>query len=94
MGQGISTALPAAVADELEADWDRVTVKQGEGVDTKIPGLKYGAIIHCPVFEGKLISVDSSDALAMPGVEKVVEIPRFDVPYGSIGGVAVVKKQW
>ena len=204
MGQGISTALPAAVADELEADWDRVTVKQGEGnadkygpqdtggsqsinkmftpmreagataklmlvaaaakvwsadqkdlyaeshfvvnkhngeklgfgelssiaatmsvpekpalkdkaafkyigkpitrhnlgdivrgqltygVDTKIPGLKYGAIIHCPVFEGKLISVDSSDALAMPGVEKVVEIPRFDVPYGSIGGVAVV----
>lgn len=34
MGQGISTALPAAVADELEADWDRVTVLQG-GADEK-----------------------------------------------------------
>lgn len=204
MGQGISTALPAAVADELEADWSRVTVKQADGneelygsqatggsasirtmyipmreagaaaklmlvaaaakvwsvptsdcyaeshyvinrnnkqklsygelaslaanvavpekpalkqkadykyigkdlarhnqgdivvgeltygVDTKVPGLKYGAIVHCPVFEGKLKSVDKSAAMAMKGVEAVVEIPRFDVPYGSIGGVAVV----
>lgn len=204
MGQGISTALPAAVADELEADWQRVTVKQADGnealygsqatggsasirtmyipmreagaaakemlilaaakvwgvptsdcfaeshfvvnktnnqklsygelaslaamvtvpekpvlkskenfkyigkdlprhnqpsivqgqltygVDTKMPGLKYGAIIHCPVFEGKLKSVDKTEAMAMKGVEAVIEIPRFAIPFGSIGGVAVV----
>lgn len=204
MGQGISTALPAAVADELEADWQRVTVKQADGneelygpqatggsasirtmyipmreagaaakemlitaaakvwnvpasdcyaqshfvvnrtnnqklsygelatlaanvavpespklktkaeykyigkalprhnqasivqgkltygVDTKMPGLKYAAIVHCPVFEGKLKSLDKSAAMKMKGVEAVIEIPRFDIPYGSIGGVAVV----
>jgi isoquinoline 1-oxidoreductase beta subunit len=204
MGQGISTALPAAVADELEADWSRVTVKQADGneelygpqatggsasirvmyipmrqagatakamleaaaaqtwqvplkdcrakshfvvnrktkeklgfgqlasiaadmpvpenvtlktkpdykyigkgiarhnqgdivkgtltygVDTKMPGLKYAAVVHCPVFEGKLKSVDKTAALAMAGVEAVVEIPRMEVPFGSIGGVGVV----
>ena len=204
MGQGISTALPAAVADELEADWSRVTVLQADGnedkygsqatggsasirtmlepmreagaaakemlvaaaakvwaisaadckadnhfvintlnqqklsygelaslaanskvptkprlktkaefkyigkklarhnqadivqgkltygVDTKLPGLKYAAITHCPVLGGKLKSCDKSAALQMAGVVDVVEIPRFDVPYGSIGGVAVV----
>ncbi|GLX78818.1 aldehyde dehydrogenase [Thalassotalea insulae] len=203
MGQGISTALPAAVADEMEADWARVTVKQGDadekygpqatggsasilrmyepmreagaaaklmliaaaakvwkvspeqciakdhvvynqhsgqklsygqlaslaamqavpekpklkdksqykyigkalprhdqrqvvigeriyGVDTKVPGLKYAAITHCPVLGGKLKSLEKTEALATKGVIDVVEIPRFEVPYGSIGGVAVV----
>jgi isoquinoline 1-oxidoreductase beta subunit len=203
MGQGISTALPSAVADEMEADWQRVTVKQGDadekygpqstggsasirvmykpmreagakakamliaaaakvwktsvdncsakshfvinntnnqklsygelasiaknmpvpetvvlkdksefnfigtklprhdqgavvvgkrtyGVDTKIPGLKYAAIVHCPVLGGKLKSLDKSEALKMKGVTDVIEIPRFDIPFGSIGGVAVV----
>jgi isoquinoline 1-oxidoreductase beta subunit len=204
MGQGISTALPAAVADELEADWSRVSIKQGEGneekygpqatggsasirvmyipmreagaaakmmlvaaaakvwgipaeqcvadnhfvinqnnqqklgygelaslaadqpvpenvtlkakkdykyigkdlarhnqgdivvgkltygVDTKMPGLKYAAMTHCPVMGGKLKSVDKSAALKVKGVIDVIEIPRFDVPFGSLGGVAVV----
>ncbi|WP_371372222.1 xanthine dehydrogenase family protein molybdopterin-binding subunit [Thalassotalea aquiviva] len=204
MGQGISTALPAAVADEMEADWSRVTVKQGEGnkekygpqatggsasirvmfqpmreagasaklmliaaaakvwgtsvdncyaenhfvinkatkqtlaygelaslaalqpvpnkpklkqkseyryigkaldrhdqhmvvvgkrtygVDTKLPGLKYAAITHCPVFGGRLKSLDKTDALNVKGVIDVVEISPLKVPFGSLGGVAVV----
>jgi isoquinoline 1-oxidoreductase beta subunit len=203
MGQGISTALPAAVADELEADWNRVNVLQGDadakygpqdtggsksiktmlepmrkagaagremliaaaaqgwnlpagdcyakshavynriddrsfqfgelvakaselpvpedpvlkskdqfryigkplqrhdqdemvvgkriyGADVKVPGVKYAAIRHIPVLGGSIKSMDKSKALAMPGVVDVVVIPRFENPYGSIGGVAVV----
>ncbi|MEM7315250.1 MAG: xanthine dehydrogenase family protein molybdopterin-binding subunit, partial [Planctomycetota bacterium] len=31
MGTGIRTGLPRVVADELEADWDRVTIRQAPG---------------------------------------------------------------
>ncbi|MDP5039742.1 MAG: molybdopterin-dependent oxidoreductase, partial [Paraglaciecola sp.] len=40
---------------------------------------------------GKLKSVANKEqAMQMAGVIDVVEIPRFEVPFGSIGGVAVV----
>lgn len=35
MGQGISTALPSVVADEMEADWSFVRVEQAEGDQDK-----------------------------------------------------------
>ncbi|MEE4246343.1 MAG: molybdopterin cofactor-binding domain-containing protein [Kangiellaceae bacterium] len=204
MGQGISTALPAAVADELEADWSRVKIEQAEGnakkygpqatggsrsinimfvpmrqagaaarmmleqaaaqvwgvsaddcygemhyvhnrktkakigygelvgiastlkvpkepklkskdqyryigkplprhdvgmvvtgtrtygIDTRVPGMKYAAIKHVPVYGGKVKSYDDSKAKAMPGVLAVVKIDRFKMPYGTLGGIAVV----
>jgi isoquinoline 1-oxidoreductase beta subunit len=38
MGQGIRTALPMAVADELEADWSRVTIAQALGDEATYGG--------------------------------------------------------
>ncbi len=35
MGTGSRTTLPMVIADEMEADWDRVTVKQAEGDEPK-----------------------------------------------------------
>lgn len=72
---------------------DLAMVVKGErkyGVDTKLPGLKYAAIVHCPVYGGKLKSVDKTAALAVKGVIDVIEITPINLPFSSIGAVAVV----
>ncbi|MGJ8694141.1 MAG: molybdopterin cofactor-binding domain-containing protein [Thalassotalea sp.] len=72
---------------------DLSMVVKGErkyGVDTKLPGLKYAAIVHCPVYGGKLKSLDKSAALKMKGVIDVIEITPIKLPFSSLGGVAVV----
>jgi isoquinoline 1-oxidoreductase beta subunit len=51
------------------------------GIDVKLPGMVYASLEQSPVIGGKVASVDSAAAKAMPGVVDVVEIPD---------GVAVV----
>jgi isoquinoline 1-oxidoreductase beta subunit len=60
------------------------------GVDTKVPGMQYAAIVHCPVMGGTLKSVDKTEAMKVAGVTAVVEVAPLKVPFGSLGGVAVV----
>src|ERR1700674_5638795 len=45
------------------------------GSDTRLPGMKYAVIARPPVTGGKLVSFDSSDAMKVSGVEKVMEVP-------------------
>jgi isoquinoline 1-oxidoreductase beta subunit len=62
------------------------------GIDVVLPGMKHASIERCPVYGGKVKSFDQSDALTVPGVERVVEIPATPIPSGfrPLGGVAVV----
>lgn len=51
------------------------------GLDVRLPGMLYAAIVNCPVMGGTLASVDATAALGMPGVRQVVKLDN---------GVAVV----
>jgi isoquinoline 1-oxidoreductase beta subunit len=44
------------------------------GIDFTVPGMLYAAVDIAPVFGGKLQSVDSGPAEAMPGVKRVVRL--------------------
>ena len=44
------------------------------GIDAKVPGMKIATVAACPVFGGKLNSVDDSKALAVKGVHQVVHL--------------------
>jgi isoquinoline 1-oxidoreductase beta subunit len=44
------------------------------GIDTRVPGMYYGAIRISPVFGGKLVSVDESPIAQNRGIKKVVKL--------------------
>jgi isoquinoline 1-oxidoreductase beta subunit len=71
---------------------DITTGKAIYGADVHLPGQKYAVIARPPVVGGKVKSVDSSAAEAIPGVVKVVEIEGSIPPakFAPLGGVAVV----
>ena len=62
------------------------------GIDVVVPGMKHVSIERCPVYGGRARSFDAKDALAVPGVEKVIEIEAAPIPSGfnPLGGIAVV----
>jgi isoquinoline 1-oxidoreductase beta subunit len=51
------------------------------GIDVKLPGLLTARVVRCPVFGGKVASLNADKAKAVPGVRNVVQIST---------GVAVV----
>ncbi|MGG2048236.1 xanthine dehydrogenase family protein molybdopterin-binding subunit [Burkholderia gladioli] len=44
------------------------------GLDVRLPGMLYAAIVNCPVFGGTVASVDDSAARRVPGVRQVVRL--------------------
>jgi isoquinoline 1-oxidoreductase beta subunit len=62
------------------------------GADMRLPGMKFAAVARPPVILGKVKSYNADAALAVPGVEKVLELPAPEPPlqYKTLGGLAVV----
>ena len=54
-------------------------------IDVRLPDMLYAAIVQCPVYGGKLRSVDENAIAAMKGVRGVVRLPD---------AVAVVADSW
>lgn len=69
---------------------DYASGKATFGMDIRLPGMKFAVMARCPVPFGSLKQVDKTAALAVPGVEAVLEIPRIERAFGPLGGVAVV----
>ena len=64
------------------------------GLDVLIEGMKFATIERCPVLGGKFVSYDREAALAVDGVDSLVEIRSFTPPhrFQALGGIAVVGK--
>jgi isoquinoline 1-oxidoreductase beta subunit len=67
-----------------------VTGRLTYGLDKKIKGMLYAVIQKPPTYGGTVKSVDDSRAMAVPGVEAVVEIPPVQPPTHRVAGVAVL----
>jgi len=78
---------------------DKVNGKTVYGIDAKVPGMKIATLAICPVFGGKLKSVDDRKAL---GVRDVLQVVRTDDAVAVIAtnmgaaqkGLAALKIDW
>jgi len=61
------------------------------GIDVRLPGMLYAAILHCPVFGGALKSLADGKAKSMPGVKGVI---RLDSTSTTAAAVAVMADGW
>jgi isoquinoline 1-oxidoreductase beta subunit len=89
---------PAHVALKEPKDWkligtrqkrfdvrDKITGQAVYGIDVRLPNMLYAALLQCPVFKGRLRSVDESRLADMKGVRRLVRLKD---------AVAVVAESW
>jgi isoquinoline 1-oxidoreductase beta subunit len=76
---------------------DRADILSGKavyGMDVRLAGMKVAAIARPPVPGARARSYNARECRAVPGVERVVELPCARAPFGfgALGGIAVVAK--
>lgn len=75
------------------------TGRAGFGIDVQFDGLLLGTVTACPVFGGKLKSVDEAPALAVNGVKKVIRLEDAvvvlaDGYWPAKKGLAALTPEW
>ena len=85
------------IGKEAVKPYDQKDIIMGKakyGQDVMLPGMKFAVIARPPVFGGKVASYDASEAMKVPGVEKIVEIEGTPAPakFQPLGGIAVIAK--
>jgi isoquinoline 1-oxidoreductase subunit beta len=69
--------------------------RAGYGADHRLPDQLYAVIARPPVVGGKVVSFDATEAMKVPGVEKVVQVQGWPPPgtkFLPVGGVAVLAR--
>ncbi|MFO8175881.1 MAG: molybdopterin cofactor-binding domain-containing protein, partial [Longimicrobiales bacterium] len=72
---------------------DKVTGKTVFGYDFKLPDMLYAVVARPPQFQGSVRSFDASDALAVPGVVDVKEVPAGVAVYATDTWSAIQGRQ-
>ena len=75
----LKSAADFQVIGKARAPLDALAKSTGAavfGLDVELPNLHRAALLRCPVIGGRLRSVDSTAARAMPGVVAVLELPH------------------
>ncbi len=69
---------------------DLLVGKSHYGIDVRLPGMLYAAILRAPAFATKVASFDATKAKAVPGVKHVVPIEArgAEFPWNGVGVVA------
>jgi isoquinoline 1-oxidoreductase beta subunit len=78
---------------------DKVNGKVVYGIDAMLPGMKFATLAACPVFGGKVDSVDDSAAKTIPGVHKVIVLDDMvavvgDHMWAAKQGLEALKVTW
>ena len=78
---------------------EKVNGKAKFGIDAMIPGMKFATVAACPVFGGKLKSVNDTKAMAIKGVHQVVRIDNAvsvvgDHMWAAMQGLAALDIEW
>ncbi|GGC66613.1 aldehyde dehydrogenase [Siccirubricoccus deserti] len=79
---------------ELIDNRDITTGKAVYGIDATLPGMLHAVVARPPVYGGRVVSVDDTEALKVPGVLRTlrIETPGMPSEFQPVGGVAVIAR--